>query len=96
MHRLKHVVMVIPINTHVDKTQHIAHKYGKQRSKVSQLVSVGDFQLQTIMVMMMASTPSLKASKRFLSINYLSNWYLKIGLAVIAYSGLTYLTDESG
>lgn len=61
---MQHVVVVVPVNAHVDKTQDITEKRGYQRRQVPHMVAVRRLQLQNMIVMMIAITPSLNASSR--------------------------------
>jgi hypothetical protein len=61
---LKQVMMVVPVDAHVQKTQCIAEKYGYERAQGFEVGSWGALSSSTMIVMMIAMTPSLNASRR--------------------------------
>jgi hypothetical protein len=65
------MVMIVPINPEKNKTQDIAEKERPEREQRGEACGIGTFSSSTIMVMMIAKTPSLKASSRFLSMRKL-------------------------
>src|SRR6185369_5779756 len=44
--RMKHVMMVVPVNTEVDEAQHVAQEHGDQRRQRFDVLAVGHLQLQ--------------------------------------------------
>ena len=68
LHQVQHVVVVVPIDADVDETEHVADEDGQQRQQSLKAAPCGTFSSSTMMVMMMAMTPSLKASSLFLPI----------------------------
>ena len=56
--------MVVPVNADVNEAQYITEETGRSGRKAARPVPCGDFISSTIMVMMTANTPSLKASMR--------------------------------
>ena len=40
LYRMQHMVVVIPVDSDVDETQHIAQKYGRQRHQRCQVAAV--------------------------------------------------------
>ncbi len=67
--RLQHVVMVVPVDPDVDEAEDIAEEHRKDGpERAASAAPCGTFISSTMMVMMMAMTPSLKASSRCLLI----------------------------
>ena len=66
LHRVQHVVVVVPVDPDVDEAQHVAEEHRQQRRSAASAASCGTFSSSTMMVMMIASTPSLNASSRVL------------------------------
>ena len=64
--RMKHVMMIVPVDAEIDEAEHVAQEDGKQRPKRGESAPWGTFSSSTMMVMMIASTPSLNASIRVL------------------------------
>ena len=56
------VMMVVPVDADVDEAEHVAEEHRQQRRSASRLAPCGTFSSSTMMVMMMAITPSLNAS----------------------------------
>src|SRR5258706_9384376 len=61
---LQEVMMVVPVDPDVDETQDIAEENRKEWLQGRKTVPCGAFISSTMMVMMTANTPSLKASMR--------------------------------
>ena len=59
---VQHVVVVVPVDADVDEAEHVAQEHRQQRSQRGGVAAVRHLQPSTMMVMMMAITPSLKAS----------------------------------
>ena len=66
MERLQHVVVIVPIDADIDKAQLVAEEDRQEWLQGVEGLPVRDFMSKTMMVMMMAITPSLNASIRFL------------------------------
>jgi hypothetical protein len=67
LRRLQEVMMVVPVDADVNEAQDIAEENRKewlQGRKAARPVPRGVFISKTVMVMMTANTPSLKASMR--------------------------------
>ena len=62
--RVQQVVMVVPVDPHVNETQDVTQQNGDTDFKAARLAPCGIFNSSTIIVMMTARTPSLKASRR--------------------------------
>ena len=58
-------MMVVPINPEINEAERIGEKNREQRPSALISGSCGTFSSSTMMVMMMAKTPSLNASSRF-------------------------------
>jgi hypothetical protein len=56
------VMMVVPIDADVNKTEHIAHEHRAYFQQFLKVSSCGTFISNTMIVMIIASTPSLNAS----------------------------------
>ena len=66
---MQQVVVIVPVDADVDEAQHVAQEDRQQRpQRRRSRRRAGTFSSSTMMVMMIASTPSLKASSRFFSI----------------------------
>jgi hypothetical protein len=63
LHGVQHVVVVVPVDADVDEAEHVAHEDRPQRQR-PEIGPCGTLSSSTMMVMMMAMTPSLKASTR--------------------------------
>ena len=69
------MVMIIPINTNVNKTEYITNKNRHQRFQVFGAISMWYFHFYTMMVIIIANTPSLNASNLPFPINfYFKQW----------------------
>src|SRR5258707_10503581 len=64
LRRLQEVMMVVPVDADVNEAQDIAEENRRSGCKAARPVPCGDFISSTMMVMMTANTPSLKASMR--------------------------------
>src|ERR1700756_1673196 len=63
--RVQHVMMIVPVDAHINETQDIAEeRVGTSGTKSSRRSPCGTFISKTMIVMMIAITPSLNASKR--------------------------------
>ena len=71
-HQMKEVVVVVPVDRDVDEAQNIAEKYRRQTASAARSAPCGTFSSSTMIVMMIAITPSLKASRRSFSNRYRS------------------------
>ena len=67
-HRVQQMMMVVPVDADIDEAQHIAQKNRAKFPQSRELGVWGTFSSSTMIVMMMAITPSLKASSRPLPI----------------------------
>ena len=63
-HRVEQVVVVVPVDAHVDEAEHVTEHVGQQGQQVRADVPSGTLNSSTMMVMKMAIIPSLKASMR--------------------------------
>ena len=64
---VQHVVMVVPVDRHIDEAEHIAEEDRQLgRAAPASRSPCGTFSSSTMMVMMMAITPSLNAVSRSL------------------------------
>jgi hypothetical protein len=61
---VEHVVMIAPVDADEDKAQDVAAELWQQRGTSARSWPCGTFSSSTMIVMMMASTPSLNASSR--------------------------------
>ena len=59
---MKHVVVIIPVNADIDEAENVAEKTGNNGVSAAGEPSCGTFISKTMMVIMMARTPSLNAS----------------------------------
>ena len=66
------ILELVPIHPNVHEAEHIAHEDGPQRDQRAEIGSCGTLSSSAMMVMMMAMTPSLKGSTRFLPIKFFS------------------------
>jgi hypothetical protein len=66
---MEHVVVIVPVDANVEETQDVTRKHRQEWPERRQVAPRGTFSSSTMIVMMMASTPSLKASSRFFSID---------------------------
>lgn len=62
------VMVVVPVNAHVQKAEQVSQENGDQRFEVVQRRASGMCSSSTMIVMIMAITPSLKASSRLVVI----------------------------
>ena len=60
---MQHMMMIVPVNPDVKKLRHVAGRFWTLRQR-RERVPFGTFSSSTMMVMMIAITPSLKASSR--------------------------------
>jgi hypothetical protein len=67
---VQHVMVVVPENSHVDEAQHVGRKHWRAFRHRGEIGTVRDLHLQHHDGVMMAMTPSLKASSRPLPICY--------------------------
>lgn len=65
LHGVQQVRVIVPVDAHINATEHIAHEDGPSANRALKW-PVRHLQFQNMIVMMMAVTPSLKASSRFL------------------------------
>src|SRR5215470_13618976 len=65
---IEHMVMIVPVDTDVYEAEDIAQKHRSDRRERVRLSPCGIFISSTMMVMMIAMTPSLNASSLFLPI----------------------------
>ena len=65
LRRMKQVVVIVPIDADVDEAQHVAQEYRQKRPSAANRSRAAAFSSSTMMVMMIASTPSLNASSLF-------------------------------
>jgi hypothetical protein len=86
---VQQVVVVSPIYTYDTKAYHIADQLRNKRFMASQLVPWGGLSSSTIMVIIMAITPSLKASNLVLFIEYFSIHWCE------SFPGLSHLRPAS-
>jgi hypothetical protein len=61
---LKEVMMIIPVDPDIDEAQDITQEDGENRLERFEMRLSGTFRSSTMMVMMIAITPSLNASSR--------------------------------
>jgi hypothetical protein len=62
--------MIVSVNADVDEAERVARKRRPQRNERPDVFSVRNFQLQRMMVMTIAETPSLTASSLFVPIGF--------------------------
>jgi|SRR6185436_20412498 len=46
LHHMKKMMVIVPINTNVNKTQYITDEHGNQRSKIVDIIRMRDFQFE--------------------------------------------------
>ena len=66
---MQQVVVVVPVDADVDEAEHVAEETGTDRPSAATVAPVRNFISSTMIVMMMAITPSLNASMRPLPIS---------------------------
>ena len=66
LHGVQHVVVVVPVNGEIDEAENVTEKTGSTGCSDCKSVPCGTFSSSTMMVIRMAITPSLNASRRVL------------------------------
>ena len=63
------MVMVVPVNPYVNEAENVTQKNRKELAQGFQVITMGTFNSKTMIVMMMANTPSLNAASRSFGIS---------------------------